>query len=405
MYFHTPTFRKALALVFTRRPFSFRHAFFALTFSLLFLILRALVMVGRMADDFLYPDWREQKVQQPIFIIGNPRSGTTFAHRLMAEDERFTCFKLWQTIFPAVTYYKLFGLLGRLDRKLGSPLGGLLALVTRRGLSGWEKMHTTGPGKVESDEMLFVYAFLSPLVSLLFPYLDALPQLKFPDRLPTDERDHLRLYFKDCLKRHVYATRAASSQEFGPASPTSPTRPIRPIRPVLPVPDDKLLLEKVALIAGRLRLVLSALPDMRIVHLVRHPYQSVPSLMSMLHAPLPALAPQHAAKTGPAMRQAAIMIFEYYRTILEVKRNLSPERYLEIRYEDLVADPSATILRIYDKFGIPVSPAYKDRLDTETRQARSYNSNHSYRLEDFGLSKAQVYAELKEVFEEYGFEP
>ncbi len=385
MYFHTPTFLKAMSLVFTRRPLSIRHMLVAVFFSALFLVLRAVVIAGRILDDFLYPGWRAQEVRRPIFIIGNPRSGTTFTHRLMAGDERFTCFKLWQTIFPSVTYYKLFGLLGRLDREIGAPFARLLAYVTRKGLSGWEKMHATGPDKAESDEMLFVYAFLSPIVSMVFPYLDELPQLKFPDRLPEDDPVHLRLYFKDCLKRHVYATRLVRAN--GKAEP------------------DRILLEKVALIAGRLRLVLAAVPDARIVHLVRHPYESVPSLMSMFHAPLSTLAPQHASKNGPAMRQVAIMTFEFYRTILEVKRGLSPGRFLELRYEDLVADPAATVKRIYDAFCIPVSPNYKDWLALEAARARNHNSAHVYSLEDFGLTKELVYAELKDVFDEYGFKP
>lgn len=385
MYFHTPTFLRAMSLVFSRRPLSVRHMLFAVTFTLLFLILRTFVLAGRILDDFFHPGWRTQEVRKPIFIIGNPRSGTTFTHRLMAGDERFTYFKLWQTIFPAVTYYRLFGFLGRLDREIGSPMARLFAYLMRKGLSGWEKMHPTGPDKAESDEMLFVYAFLSPLAALLFPYLDELPQLKFPDRLPEDDQLYLRLYFKDCLKRHVYATRAA--------------------RPNGTALTDHILLEKVALIAGRLRLVLAALPDARIVHLVRHPYESVPSLMSMFHAPLPTLAPQHAAKDGRAMREVATMIFEYYRTILEVKRGLSPERFMEVRYEELVADPGGTVKRIYDRFGIPVSPNYKDWLDQETERAKGYKSRHQYSLEEYGLTREQVYAELKGVFEEYGFKP
>lgn len=388
MYFHTPTFLLALSLVFSRRPLSIRHMFFAVTFSILFLILRAMVIAGRILDDILYPGWRAQEIRKPIFIIGNPRSGTTFTHRLMAGDDRFTYLKLWQTIFPSVTYYRLFGLLGRLDKEIGTPFTRMLAYITRKGLSGWEKMHPTGPDKAESDEMLFVYAFLSPLVSLLFPYLDELPQLKFPDRLPADDRDHLRLYFKDCLKRHVYATRATRATG---ASGTALS--------------DRILLEKVALIAGRLRLVLATLPDMRIVHLVRHPYESVPSLMSMFHAPLPTLAPQHAAKDGPAMRQVAAMIFEYYRTILEVKRTLAPERFMEVRYEELVADPAGTVKRIYDRFGIPTSPNYQDWLARETALARDYRSRHAYSLEEFGLTREMVYTELKDVFAEYGFKP
>ena len=35
-------------------------------------------------DYVFYPSHRKQPIDRPIFIIGNPRSGTTFLHRLPA---------------------------------------------------------------------------------------------------------------------------------------------------------------------------------------------------------------------------------------------------------------------------------------------------------------------------------
>ena len=48
-------------------------------------------------DHLFYPRHRKQPIDRPIFIIGNPRSGTTFLHRLllgagdMAAFEQFAC--------------------------------------------------------------------------------------------------------------------------------------------------------------------------------------------------------------------------------------------------------------------------------------------------------------------------
>ena len=48
-------------------------------------------------DDLLYPDWREQKIKAPLFIVGNARSGTTFAHRVLASSSSsFTYFRTWE---------------------------------------------------------------------------------------------------------------------------------------------------------------------------------------------------------------------------------------------------------------------------------------------------------------------
>jgi hypothetical protein len=250
-----------------------------------------------------------------------------------------------------------------------------LQAVADRGLSGWNNIHKTGPAKAESHEMLFVFAFSSPLVTLLFPYFDELEEAIYADRLPPKARERLKRYFVDCLRRHIYAT--------GP---------------------DKVLLEKVALIAGRLELVLEALPDARFVQLVRHPYQSVPSLVSMFRAPWPALAPECAAKDGEATQGVAQMIFTYYRTILRLRANIPDERYMELRYEDLVADPKAAVERVYEKFGLTMTDEMSRALEEEREKARAYRSTHAYSLEEYGLTKEQVRRELADVFEEYGFQ-
>lgn len=351
-----------------------RHVFIVVTFTVLFLILRTIVWLVRWLDCIFFPDYRKQPVRSPVYIIGNPRSGTTFTHRLISRDERFSFFKLYHTIFPAVIFYKFFAAAGRFDRVLNSPLRKLLNRISRKGFKGWETIHKTGPNEAESDEMLFVYAMLSPLLGLLFPFLDRLEEAKFVDRLPEAKRRKLMEYYRDSLKRHLYATGS-----------------------------DKILLEKVALIAGRLRSILEVIPDMRIVHLIRHPYQSVPSLMNMFSVPLRSLAPQVKHDTR-AIQEVARMIFEYYQYLLELKKKLPENQFIEVRYEDLVKDPEGTVEWIYHKLGIEMSREYRALLMAEAEKARHYISKHKYSLEEYGLTEEKVYEELKAVFEEYGFE-
>ena len=43
-------------------------------------------MFARALDGIFYPRWRETQLGSPVFIVGNPRSGTTFLHRFMVEQ-------------------------------------------------------------------------------------------------------------------------------------------------------------------------------------------------------------------------------------------------------------------------------------------------------------------------------
>jgi hypothetical protein len=256
---------------------------------------------------------------------------------------------------------------------MGNVFGKVLQTLSGKGFQGWSTIHKTGPEDAESDEMLFVYAMLSPLVGLLFPFFDELDELNYVDSLPRTDRLKLMGYYRDCLQRHMYATGA-----------------------------DRILLEKVALIAGRLESILEVLPDMRIIHLVRHPYESIPSLISMFYVPWKFFSPR-LERDSKECRAVATMIFQYYKRILRVKRRLPRNQFMEVRYENLVADPRETVEGIYRELGLEMGDEYRAVLAEEAERAHQYKSQHTYTLEEYGLTKQMVYDELKEVFEEYGF--
>ena len=54
-----------------------------LVWLILFIPAQILNRIFFLFDDLLFPGYRSQEVKQPVFIIGNPRSGTTFLHRLL----------------------------------------------------------------------------------------------------------------------------------------------------------------------------------------------------------------------------------------------------------------------------------------------------------------------------------
>jgi hypothetical protein len=213
------------------------------------------------------------------------------------------------------------------------------------------------------------------LLGLLFPYLKNLEEATFVDLLPYKDRQKLMSYYRDCLKRHMYAT--------GP---------------------DKILLQKVALIAGRIHSIYELLPDIHIVHLVRHPYESIPSLVSMFDATWKALDPD-VRKDARVNRELADLTCRYYLYLYEFKKNLPENQFIEVYYEDLISDPRSTICGIYRAFGMELSSEYEMVLEKETLKARQYKSRHHYSLESFGLDKDTIYRDLRTIFEVYGFKP
>jgi len=85
---------------------------------------------------------------------------------------------------------------------------------------------------------------------------------------------------------------------------------------------NRILLSKNTFLPGRIDSILEAFPDAKFVYLVRHPYEAIPSLMSLFHAIWSRYSPE-IAKASPESYAVAEMGFEYYRLVLE-HRTSSP---------------------------------------------------------------------------------
>jgi hypothetical protein len=278
-------------------------------------------------------------------------------------------------LFPAVVAYKIAALAATIDRRVGQPLLRIVRWLNRAIFGGLEGMHAVGLERAEEDEQYFLYTLLSPALALLFPFLDRLDYLRHIDQMHAAVCERIGRYYRSQLQRHVYA-----------------------------VGGGRTLLIKNALAPGRIRIYLRAFPDMRIIHLVRHPYDELPSWASLASRFLGAHSPQLASDSDE-VRQFVTLAMEYYRIMIQLKRELPPERFIEIRYEDLVAAPKECVMGIYDRFGLQPSESFRETLRAEAERAGSYRSDHRYTLEQFGLKSEDIYHEMRDVFEQYGFEP
>ena len=69
-----------------------------------FACLQLLHWIGFALDEILFRGYRDIEIRQPTFVLGVPRSGTTFLHRLLAHDPQFTTFSTWECFFaPSIS--------------------------------------------------------------------------------------------------------------------------------------------------------------------------------------------------------------------------------------------------------------------------------------------------------------
>lgn len=333
-------------------------------------------VIFRLLDEIFHRGYRKVKITQPIFIIANPRSGTTYLHRLMALDsDRFVYPKNAHTFFMSSTFVQFYNLIRWLDRKIARGL--LRRLVNKLDdafWGGWDNIHPMGFNKPEEDELVFAQSLMSPGVFVPFPYFHLHNENKFLDNESEDVRRNMMDFYESSVKRFVY--RAGK---------------------------DKTYLCKNVMSTARFKTLLKRFPDAKIVYIARHPYDAVPSMASMFTAMYqfhsPDVPKEHISKSVWA--KYGIDFFRYSK---EMRKHIPPSQFVAVKYDDMLAEPQETIKKVYSHFGWEMSDKFLQELAKERKRSTQYKSGHEYSLEQYGLSKEYIYNELGDIMDEFGFE-
>ena len=372
MYIDLDLFSRAQYLTLFRTRFSVRRWAYVIFFTGLYGLMWLIVAFGRALDHVFFPGFKRQPVRAPVFIVAPPRSGTTLTQKLMSlDEERFVYNALYQTIFPAVSFQRCFDALVWLDRKLGQPCGRMISWAEKKWFGGWDDMHKMRFNQPEEDDGFFVYTFVTEAIFLLFLHVDELWEAGFQDALPLRKRRKVMEYYRSCLQRRLYAS--------GPR---------------------KTILTKATQSSGAVESLLEAFPDGRFITIIRHPYESVPSHVSVFWPVWQAHSPG-LRKDGPESKAYARLAVEWFRHLFEFRQKANPEQYYCIDYRDLTRDPKAALEKLYDHFGWGMSEAFREKLAAATRRQREFKSKHEYTLEEFGLSKEWIQEKLGGVLDYY----
>lgn len=342
----------------------------------LYVAIEAANWLGFMLDEIFFPGYHHQEIRQPVFIVGVPRSGTTFLHRLLAKDaERFTSMRFWEIMFaPSIVQKKIFIRLGAVDKLFGNPLARLVVAFESRSLKTLSAIHRIGFFEAEEDSMLLFHNFSSALLAFMFPFAEDIWPYVCPDlEMDVKQRARIMNFYKKCVQRHVFV--------FG---------------------RGKQFLSKNPVFSAMVQSLNATFPDAQFVCMVRSPLEAVPSAISLFcyyfHKFLSPL------EQFPMRDAITRMIAVYYRHPLEKMGKLSPGRQQILSYTALTANPGQTIIDLYERFGLSMTPAYRQILGKEAEKARSYKSGHAYSLEQFGLTREQLLEEYRDIFDLFGFE-
>ncbi|MGI9435185.1 MAG: sulfotransferase family protein [Geminicoccaceae bacterium] len=313
-------------------------------------------------------------VTAPVFIVATPRSGTTFLQRLLSLDEaRFKPLYLHEMVFSAVIWQRAIRGVAALDRAFGGAGKRLVEWFGRLFFGGWDDRHLIRLDLPEEDEGIYIYTLATETIYLLFPYFNELPSIGFTDRLPNSEADRIVDFFDQSVRRLLFAN-----------------------------DHGRTVLTKSTCSLGRIRTLQRAYPDARFIHLVRHPAEAIPSQVNMFFPIWQKHSPE-IQKISPETQAYAELAASWYRHMLKTAPTIPKERYLCVMFDDLVADPRATVRQIYAHFAMEMDQDFAVKLEAAADEARGFRSSHQYSLSEFGLDQTWLDDQLGDVLRSYGF--
>ena len=309
-----------------------------------------------------HPEIGEQQIEAPIVIVGLPRTGSTMTHRLLASDPGHTAMLWWEGRYPAMLPSEERG---RPDarRALGQAEVEAVVAASPEALD----IHPWDFEGADEEVLLVEHSFHSSVP-------EAFMQLPGYSRW-VSEQDHTVIYedLRTWLRYLQWQNPGREQRRW-----------------VLKSPHH----------LGYLDALLAVFPDACIVQTHRTPLDTVPSFCSMcanLTAPLTKaldLTVVGAQVTAKLERDLSLAMAVAER---------SPERFLDLRFVDMVRDPIACMRRVYEFAG----ESFGDRAEAAMRACREDDGHqpgvHHFALAEYGLSAAAVEERFAAYIERYQF--
>lgn len=290
------------------------------------------------------PDERlRDQAPPPLVILGLPRSGTTFLHRLLALDPDHRALPMWRLQRP-------FPLPHQPDRRRRET-DRVLAWY-RRLAPELDVKHSVRSDSPEECIWLLNSTFVSHGLWVTAPVYSYLEWLEGCDRRPAYRE---------------YARILALLQGEAP---------------------QRRLLLKAPSHAGSLSELLEVWPRALVIQTHRDPVEVLPSLTSLICSVHRSVARQvDPVRTGNCNLQMLLQEMERNR----VARSAAADHTVDVEYRELCRDPAGTVRRIYQEFGLPWSRQFEHRIEQHLLQAaRQGSGRHFYSSRDFGLEDSRI---------------
>ena len=295
------------------------------------------------------PEILERPIVAPVFVVGLGRSGTSILHELLAVDPANRTALTWELLHPAEAASAEPDVVAA-ARRSGDLVHSFWADVQPE----YDAMHHNAGDLPNEDNLATMHEFLSD-------------QWSGSHVVPTYSVHVAR---SDPIDAYRYHRRILHTLQ-GEA-------------------DDARWVLKAPSHLATLRTLFEVYPDARVVQIHRDPLKTVPSTLSLMgtlkwmrcnHTDMADMAPLvpagYAAMLGRCIADRA-------------SGRVPDDRFIDVRYADLMNDPGATVAAVYERLGWDAGDQVTSRVrDYVAGKPKGAHGEHRYSLADFGLDAAE----------------
>jgi omega-hydroxy-beta-dihydromenaquinone-9 sulfotransferase len=300
--------------------------------------------------------WFEREIEplplaeDPIFVIGHWRSGTTFLHTLISQDNRLGYLSNYQAWLPEQSLK-----IRPIPRQLMKH-----SLPTKRPMDNMALALDSPQEEEYSLGNLGLFGFYQ---GWSFPrnmstYFDR--SVLFEGVTPE--------YIEQWKKAYLKIVKSATYKNQG----------------------KRLILKNPANTA-RIEVLLELFPNAKFIHIYRNPYIVYSSTRNLYRKLLPIHTFQSFSE--PEMGDNVLVFHQkLMQRFFETQSLIPPQNLIEVKYEDLEVNPVAEVAKIYSQFGLAFEPL-RTRLEDYWAAQPRYHKNQ-YRLEPEDVEKVSRHCQL-----------
>lgn len=286
-----------------------------------------------------FQDWRygkrirHQPIEPaPIFVVGHWRSGTTLLHELLSLDDRFGYPTTLECFLP---HHFL------VSEPLFRPLLKVL-LPSRRPMDNMP----TGVDLPQEDEFaLAAMGAPSPYQQIAFPNMPA----RYTNLLNMEDLDpQIEAAFADNLTRFLQTLMLKKNKRLILKSPTH---------------------------TGRIAWLANRYPGSKFVHIARNPVEvflSTKRLWRRLHEVQGFQLPRYSDADLSEMVHRDYQAM--YQGYMKGRREMAPDQWIEVQFEQLIADAPEVIRQIYQRLNLGDSSQLEVAVTENMSQRKNYQA-------------------------------